>query len=155
MLLLMGIQDGALPLPHTDDALLGDLLWEVAGYVEAFGEVALADLPVGTASNGLLVQILAEPGVTVTAIANRGHKAQQTISQMVARLEKLALLERRVGAGRSIGLYLTPAGRDVAKQALARERQVDADVRERLGADRYARLRRLLIECRHQLKSAG
>jgi DNA-binding MarR family transcriptional regulator len=151
----MAIPDDALPLPHTDTALLGDLLWEVAGYVEALGEAALADLPVGTASNGLLTQILAEPGVTVTAIATRGRKAQQTVSQMAARLEKLALIERRVGAGRSVGLYLTAAGRDVAQRAIARERQVDADIRGRLGPDRYDQLCQILTECRRQLRDAG
>lgn len=123
-----GPHDDAPPLPHTDNALLGDLLWETAGYVEALGEAA---------------------------IASRGPKAQQTISQMVGRLEKLGLIERRVGTGRSVGLYLTPAGHDVAEQAIARELEVDADVRRRLSPDRYAKLRHLLIESRHHLRDGG
>ena len=74
---------------------------------------------------------------------------------MVARLEKIGLLERRVGTGRSVGLHLTAAGRDVAEEALAREVQVDADVRRRLSPERYAELRRLLVECRRALRDAG
>ncbi|MFJ8494389.1 hypothetical protein ACIRBZ_39510 [Streptomyces sp. NPDC094038] len=41
----------SLPTPGTDNATLGDLLWEVAAYVELPGEAELADLPVTTASD--------------------------------------------------------------------------------------------------------
>lgn len=135
-----------LPVPSTDSAMLSDLLWEAAAYVELLGEAALADLPITTATSGTLMTIYAEPGVTIAEMARRKPRTQQAISQNVARLEKMGLIERRLGPGRGIGLHLTDDGRTMAEQAFARERSADEQVRQILGAEDHEALRKLLVE---------
>jgi DNA-binding MarR family transcriptional regulator len=143
---------GALPTPATANAMLSDLLWEVSAYVELLGEAELADLPITTASSGMLMTVYAEPGVTVAELARRKPKSPQAISQVVARLEKLGLVERRVRQGRGVGLHLTAEGRAMAEAAFERERAVDERLVATLGKEKHDALRRLLIESRDLLR---
>ena len=136
----------AAPLPGKD--LLGDLLWEVTTYVELLGEAELADTSLTLPSSGMLQTVLAVPGITVAEMSRRMPKTQQAISQVAARLEKLGLLERRVGSGRGVGLFVTDEGRRAAEQGAAREREVEQRLHEALGDKRYEQLRRLLGESR-------
>jgi DNA-binding MarR family transcriptional regulator len=145
--------NGPLPVPATDNALLSDLLWEVAAYVELLTEAALAGLPVTTATSGTLMTIYGEPGVTIAEMARRKPRTQQAISQNVARLEKLGLIERRLGPGRGIGLHPTDDGRALAEQAFDRERAADEQVRQILGPDHHEALRQLLVESRGLLRA--
>jgi len=140
------------PLPHKDQ--LNDLLWEVETYVALMGEAALADTPLSLPSSGMLAAVLAEPGITIAEMARRMPKTQQAISQVAARLEKLGLLERRVGSGRGVGLYVTDAGRAMAETGLARERELVRRLRKMLGDERYDALVRLLGESRAILSAA-
>jgi DNA-binding MarR family transcriptional regulator len=140
------------PLHHKDQ--LNDLLWETTTYVELMGEAALADTPLTLASSGMLAGVLAEPGITVAEMARRMPKTQQAISQVAARVEKLGLLERRLGAGRGVGLFVTDAGRALAETGLAHERELDARLRGLLGDERYDELARLLRESRAILREA-
>ena len=143
---------GVSPLPGEDE--LNDLLWQVATYVELMGEAALAGTPLTLASSGMLTTVQAEPGITIAEIARRKPKTQQAVSQVVARLEKLGLLERRLGRGRGVGLHLTSAGRDAAQEGFAREQELRARLREMLGGERYAALEGLLAEAREILRAA-
>jgi DNA-binding MarR family transcriptional regulator len=140
------------PLPHRDQ--LNDLLWETTTYVELMGEAALAGTPLTLPSSGMLTAVLAEPGVTIADMSRRMPKSQQAISQVAARLEKLGLLERRLGSGRGIGLFVTEAGRAMAEVGLARERELVAQLRQILGDERYEELSRLLIETRAIVREA-
>jgi DNA-binding MarR family transcriptional regulator len=133
---------------------LNDLLWEVCTYAELMGEAALADTPLSLPSSGMLQVVLGEPGITVAEMSRRMPKTQQAISQVVARLEKLGLLERRLGIGRGHGLFVTEAGREMAEVGLARERELEARLRELLGSERYGDLRELLTEARTILAEA-
>lgn len=133
---------------------LNDLLWEVSTYVELMGEAALADTPLTLPSSGMLLGVAAEPGITIAEIARRIPKSQQAISQVVARLEKLGYLERRLGSGRGVPLYVTEAGRVMAERGLAGEEQLQERLRELLGAERYAELSRLLGDARRILREA-
>lgn len=141
------------PPLHGKDQL-NDLLWEVSTYVGLMGEAALADTPLTLPSSGMLAAVLAEPGITVAEISRRMPKTQQAISQVVARLEKLGYLERRVGPGRGVGLHVTEAGREMAEQGIAREHELQVRLRELLGAERYDELSRLLVEARRILREA-
>lgn len=143
----------AVPTPGTASALLSDLLWEVASYVELLGEATLADLPISTASSGMLLTVHAEPGITIAEMARRKPKSQQAISQVVARLEKLGLIERRLKAGRGVGLHLTDEGRSLAERAVERERAADEQLRGILGPDNHAALRALLLDSRDRLRA--
>ncbi|OIJ94974.1 MarR family winged helix-turn-helix transcriptional regulator [Streptomyces monashensis] len=145
---------GAPPTPGTANAILSDLLWEVSAYVELRGEAALADLPISTASSGMLMTVYAEPGVTVAEMARRKPKSPQSISQIVARLEKLGLIERRLKKGRGVGLHLTDEGRHTAEMASERERATDDQLVGLLGKRRHETLRQLLVESRALLRSA-
>ncbi len=132
--------------------MLSDLLWEVSAYAELLGEAALADLPISTASSGMLMTVCAEPGITVAEMSRRKPRSQQAISQTVARLEKLGLIERRLKPGRGVGLHLTGEGQGMAGQALERERSADERLREILGEKNHDALRALLIESRDLLR---
>jgi DNA-binding MarR family transcriptional regulator len=138
------------PLAGKDQ--LNDLLWEVTTYVELMGEAALADTPLTLPSSGLLVSVLEEPGITVAEMSRRIPKTQQAISQVVARLEKLGLIERRLGSGRGVGLFLTETGREMAATGRRREREHEERLRKRLGAERYEQLRTLLLDSRAILR---
>jgi DNA-binding MarR family transcriptional regulator len=127
---------------------LNDLLWEVTTYAELMGEAALADTPLTLPSSGMLAYVDAEPGITVAQLSRRIPKTQQAISQVAARLEKLGFLERRLGHGRGVGLYVTEAGHEMAAEARRRESEIEIRLRELLGDERHDQLRRLLIESR-------
>jgi len=94
------------------------------------------------------------PGMTVAEISRRIPKAQQTISSVVARLEKLGLIERRLGSGRGVGLHVTDAGREMAQVAVTHEQELNARLRELLGEERSTALTELLRESRAILREA-
>ncbi len=140
------------PLPHRDQ--LNDLLWETTTYIEFMGEAALAGTPLTLPSSGMLTAVHATPGITIAEMSRRMPKSQQAISQVAARLEKLGLLERRLGSGRGVGLFVTDAGRAMAEVGLAREQELVARLRELLGDERYEELSRLLDETRSIVRAA-
>jgi DNA-binding MarR family transcriptional regulator len=125
---------------------LYNLLWRVASYSHLMGEEAFAGTQLTVASGSMLIAVLEQPGLTVAEFSRRIPKTQQTLSQVVARLEKLDLIERRLGPGRGVGLYLTEAGQQLAEEAVAREQAVNARLRELLGDDRVEALTELLRE---------
>jgi DNA-binding MarR family transcriptional regulator len=127
---------------------LYNLLWQVTAYTHLMGEETFAGTPLTVASGSMLRSVLEQPGLTVAEFSRRIPKTQQTLSQVVARLEKLGLIERRLGPGRGIGLYLTEAGQQMAEEAVTREQEVNARLRELLGAERAGALTELLRESR-------
>lgn len=131
---------------------LYNLLWQVASYSHLMGEDAFVGTPLTAASGSMLIAVLEQPGLTVAEFSRRIPKTQQTLSQVVARLEKLGLIERRLGAGRGVGLYLTDAGRQMAEDAVTREHEVNARLIELLGAKRAEELTELLRESRAILR---
>ena len=144
--------DGDAPL-FGKDALF-DLLWQVTAYTHLMGGEALAGTPLTVASSSMLIAVLEEPGMTVAEFSRRIPKTQQTLSQVVARLEKLGLIERRLGPGRGVGLHVTDAGREVAQDAVAREQELNARLRDLLGEERSAALTEVLRESRAILRQA-
>jgi DNA-binding MarR family transcriptional regulator len=133
--------------------LLG-LLCDVAGLGEVLGEQALADTSLTLPSSGLLITIDRRPGITIAALSRLIPKSQQTLGQIVARLEKLGMIERRVGPRRGIELHTTPAGHEAAKEAVQREEQTERRVRELLGESDSAALTALLSSARTALLDA-
>jgi DNA-binding MarR family transcriptional regulator len=146
-----GAGDGA----TTATEPLFDLLWQVTAYTHLISEAALADTPLTVSSSSMLLTVAEQPGSTVADISRRIPKTQQTISQVVARLEKLGLIERRLGTGRGVGLHLTDEGREMAQTARAHERQLADGLRELLGAERADALTTLLAESRELLAQAA
>lgn len=92
--------------------------------------------------------------MTVAEISRRIPKTPQTISSVVARLEKLGLIERRLGTGRGVGLYVTDAGQEMAQVAVTREEGLNARLTSLLGKERSTALTELLRESRAILREA-
>ncbi len=107
------------------------------------GEAALADTPLSLLSNRMLAAVLDKPGITVTEMSRRIPKTQQAISHVAAQLTKLGLIERRLGSGRGVELYVTEAGRRMAEEGRAREHGIQIRLRELLGDARYEALEEL------------
>ncbi|HEY0936525.1 MAG TPA: MarR family transcriptional regulator [Trebonia sp.] len=131
--------------------LLRTRLREVSTLIEQRGEAALAGTFLSLPLNHLLAAVLAEPGVTVTEIARRLGKSQQAMSQAADRLERLGFIERRVGAGRTVGLHATDAGRIASADGVRRELAAEHRTREALGPDRFDALVVLLETARDAL----
>jgi DNA-binding MarR family transcriptional regulator len=130
---------------------LGHLLWEVSARTALLGEAELADTPLTLPSMGVLDQVGAEPGITIAEMSRRVPKTQQAISQVVARLEKLGYVERRLGSGRGVALYITDAGVRARAEGHSREDAFEQRLFDLVGEDHYEQLRALLEEARAQL----
>src|SRR4051794_38964349 len=130
---------------------LRHLLWEVSWRANALTESAFADVTIGYAGIGLLDHVIAEPGITAAEVARRLPKTAQAIGQTAARLEKLGLLERRLAAGRGVGLHATPAGERAWREGDAAEVAAEERLKELLGAERYATLLASLDDTRTAL----
>jgi DNA-binding MarR family transcriptional regulator len=127
------------------------LLWVASTRTSALGEAALADGPVTLAGLGMLENVNARPGITISEISRRAPQTQQALSQIAARLERLGFIERRLaapGQGRGVGLHLTPAGEDARLRAEQAIEEFEAALADALGARRHARLLKLLEELR-------
>ncbi|MGH3246764.1 MAG: MarR family winged helix-turn-helix transcriptional regulator [Trebonia sp.] len=111
--------------------------------------------PIGAASSDCVVvrfpEVGQQPGVTVTEIARRLGKSQQAMSQAADRLERLGLIERHVGAGRTVGLHATGAGQNTSADGVRRELAAEDRTREVLGPDRFDTLVALLETARNAL----
>jgi DNA-binding MarR family transcriptional regulator len=116
------------------------LLWECFARLVPIADEVFADAQVTLPLAGMLDMIGSWPGATVAEISRKGPKTQQAVSQLVARLERLGLVERRAGSGRGVGLYLTPAGDIARSDGLLREERLEARFRELLGEQTYAKL---------------
>ena len=127
---------------------LGHLLWEVSARTAQLADAALADTGLTVAAVGLLDQIATQPGITMAEIARQTPKSPQAISQMVARMERLGFVERRLAGGRSIGLHITDAGGRARAAGNAAEDGFEQELRSTLGAERYEQLRATLRDAR-------
>ena len=148
---------GTKPSPVAGKALLTgndelvNLLLDTTVYVKLMGEATLADTPLSLLSSRMLAAVLWQPGITVSEMSRQIPKTQQALSLVAAQLIKLGLIERRLGSGRGIGLYVTEAGQRMAEEGLAREHGLQIRLGELLGDKRYEQLRQLLHESREIL----
>jgi DNA-binding MarR family transcriptional regulator len=127
---------------------LGRLLWDVSTRTSALGEAALADTPLTLSALGVLDWIADHPGITIAEITRRSPTTQQAISQIVARLEKLGLVQRQIASGRAVGLNITGAGSRARDEGNEMRGVFEQRLREALGDDRHDELLRLLEEMR-------
>jgi DNA-binding MarR family transcriptional regulator len=100
---------------------------------------------------GALDMIATWPGSTVAELSRRTPKTPQAISQVVARLERLGYVERRLGAGRGVGLHITDAGSKARAEGHRREDLLEQRLRDALGEPLYADLEQLLDQARDRL----
>jgi DNA-binding MarR family transcriptional regulator len=131
------------------------LLWECYVQLLPLSEDAFADSDLTLPLAGTLDMIGTWPGATVAELSRRTPKTQQAISQLVAKLEQLGYVQRRVGPGRGVGLYLTPAGQVAQADGNRREVLLEQRVRELLGDDTYRQLGAQLEQARGRLRPSS
>jgi len=127
------------------------LLWECYTRMVPLADEIFADAELTLALAGTLDMVGTWPGSTAAELSRRGPKTQQAISQLVARLEKLGYVERRIGPGRGVGLYLTAAGAAAQADGNRREEQLEQRLRELLGSETYTHLREVLERAKDRL----
>jgi DNA-binding MarR family transcriptional regulator len=133
-------------IPGSDN--IGHLLWEASVRWTAIGETQLSGTQLSFPSIGVLGRISALPGSTASTLAREGFKTQQAISQVTGRLERLGYIERRVGLGRGVWLYITEAGERALAEGMAIEERLEAQAREVLGEELYTELKENLRQAR-------
>jgi DNA-binding MarR family transcriptional regulator len=143
---------------HSDPDSPGDrhlhhLLWECYTGMLPLADALFEDTELTLPLAGTLDQIGHRPGSTVADLSRLQPKTQQAISQLVSKLEKLGHVERRLGAGRGVGLYLTPSGERARADCAEREEALDARLRELLGEPTFAELRDGLEQARPSFRS--
>jgi DNA-binding MarR family transcriptional regulator len=131
------------------------LLWECYVQLLPLSDDAFADSDLTLPLAGTLDLIGTQPGVTVAELSRRTPKTQQAISQLVAKLEQLGYVQRRVGGGRGVGLYLTSAGEAAQADGNRREVRLEQRLRELLGDDTYKQLGAQLEQARARLQPSS
>jgi DNA-binding MarR family transcriptional regulator len=120
------------------------LLWECYARMIPLADELFADGDLTLSLAGTLDMVGTWPGSTAAELSRRSPKTQQAISQLVAKLEKLGYVERRVRTGRGVGLYLTPAGHVAQVAGNRDEERLELRLRELLGDQDYAQLGEIL-----------
>jgi DNA-binding MarR family transcriptional regulator len=139
--------------PGADN--FGHLLWETSVRWMALAEPQLSDTQLSFPSIGVLGRISAFPGITASTLAREGFKTQQALSQVTGRLERLGYVERRVGAGRGVGLYITKAGERALAEGMGIEDSLELKARELLGEELYTDLKDCLRQARAAFTEAA
>jgi DNA-binding MarR family transcriptional regulator len=136
--------------PHLHE--VHHLLWECYTLTIPLGDAVFEGTDLSIALSGTLDLIGALPGSTVADIARTGPKTQQAVSQLVSRLEKAGYVERRVGGGRGVELYLTQSGVAAREEGHRREDLLEEQLRSTLGDETYAQLVEQLSVARDRLR---
>jgi DNA-binding MarR family transcriptional regulator len=100
------------------------------------------------AYGSVLVPLFEEDGLRMGELARRARLSKQTMTQLVRRLERDGLVERRPDPGdaRASLIFLTPRSRRFEPVAAAALQELDKAARRRLGARRVGELKDELRE---------
>lgn len=126
---------------------LGYLLRQAAGAVRLRMERLLADLDVTPPQFGVLTMLSAYPGISNADVARLAVLTPQTVSVIVANLEKAGSIERRPHPihGRIQHIDLTPQGRELLQRCKQRTKQLEAHLLTGLGEGEEAIVRKWLV----------
>ena len=145
-------QSGAvLPAPgegkRGEDGYLGYLLRQAAHAYQKRSVQALADLAVTPPQFSVMTMIAAYPGVSSADLARLALLTPQTVSVIVANLEKTEAVARRPHAvhGRIQHLELTEKGRGLLAEARKRVHTLEAELAVGLSPEEAAAVRRWLV----------
>jgi len=96
----------------------------------------------------VLLPLYEEDGLRMGELAFRARLSKQTMTQMIARLERDKLVARRAdpGDGRATLIYLTARARQFEPVAAAVLAELDRLVKRRLGAEQVAVLKDAMRE---------
>ena len=113
----------------TDAARAMDALRRIVHALHAANARSESRLQVTAAQLFVMRQIAAEPGISISGLAQRTRSAPSSVSEVVARLVSEGLVERKVSAGdgRRAELTLTRSGLALASRA-------EVTIQERLVA---------------------
>ncbi len=133
---MMDRSDPPPPLPRVGEGkrgeagYLGYLLRQAAGAQRHRMERALAGLAVTPPQFAVLTMLAAYPGVSGADLARLALLTPQTVSVIVANLERAGALARRRHAvhGRILRLELTAHGRALLEQARAKVHVLEAEL---------------------------
>src|ERR1700761_6828349 len=139
------------PVERDWDRQVHHLLWETYTRMALLAEEQFDEAALTMATTGTLDLIGTWPGSTVADLSRRTPKTQQAISQIVSRLEKRGLVERRVGPGRGVGIYLPQAGIDARAAGTELELRFEDRLKKVFGDELYAELFTVLRDARSRL----
>jgi len=142
--------EGTIPEQRSEHQL-HHLIWETYTRMALLAEEQFDEAELTMATTGTLELIGTWPGATVAELSRRTPKTQQAISQLVAKLEKRGYVERRVGTGRGLGLYLTEAGIEARAAGNALELRFEDQLEELFGVELSSQVRTVLEQARARL----
>lgn len=141
----------------SDDDLDHGILPDLLGYQLRLAQLAVfrdfsdktGDLGVSPGRFGMLVLIEANPGVTQSRLARAVGLDRSTMVAVLDQLEDRGCVERRQGEDRRTnGLWLTKGGKALLAKMKRRVAAHEQRLAERLTADEWAVLKRLLAKLR-------
>lgn len=103
-----------------------------------------------TLAQGRIAARVGEHGTRLTELAEAAQVTKQTAGYLVDQLERAGYVERRPDPtdARARLVCFTERGRAVQREARTIERRIEREWSDRLGADRFAELRAMLLELR-------
>lgn len=113
---------------------------------DRFGAAGYADI--SPSSGSVLLPLYEEEGLRIGELARRARVSKQTMTEMIRRLERDGLVERRPDPadGRASLIFLTARSRRFKPIAAATLLELDRLVRKRLSARHVAELKNALGE---------
>jgi len=116
----------------------------------------LRTLGVSMAQCDVLTTLTEREGMSQQELAQRLYVTKGNISGLIDRLAAAGLVERRaiVGDRRSHALYLTDAGREIARRGIEAQHEFVAATLGRLPSDSIQSLEQLLIRTRDLVREA-
>jgi DNA-binding MarR family transcriptional regulator len=100
---------------------------------------------------GIMFDVARIRGVSSAGLARARRMTPQTMSEIITGLEREGLLERRPRHGRTLGLYLTPAGTARLTKAGTAAVGIEREMLAALSAREQDRFRELIFKCVTQL----
>jgi len=100
---------------------------------------------------GILFDVARIRGVSSAGLARVRRMTPQTMSEIITGLERDGLLERRPRHGRTLGLYLTPAGTARLTRAGTAAAGIEREMLAALSTREQDRFRELIFKCVTQL----
>ena len=116
----------------------------------------LRKLEVSAPQCDVLTTLTEAEGISQQELAQRLYVTKGNISGLIDRLAQANLVERRSLSGdrRSHAIFLTPAGRKVALQGIAAQRDFVARSLGRMDSAKLAEFERLMIIARDHVRNA-
>lgn len=130
-----------------EDGYLGYLLRQAGAAYRLKMERALADLGVTPPQFSVLTMLVAYPGLSNADLARLSLLTPQTVSVIVANLERAGAIARRPHSvhGRIQHIDVTDAGKNLLARCRKRVRVIESQLRSRLSPEQEQAIRQWLV----------